>query len=161
MTYGELEMVDLDLLSETIYSLCLGDETELPELIFKTVVQLPKDIQEFVCEHCRFLSIGGSANALVLNGSLAFPFPLNSPDGIKWAIEHGKIENFLLNPPKLILLSGHVIDEYEPEDIMSMIAHEIAHAFLGHEPFHGGVDGFALAAKREVEACDLGRVLKL
>jgi len=51
------------------------EETELNELIYQTIVHLPEEVREFVCDRCRFLSIGGSANALVLR-ELAPPFHL-------------------------------------------------------------------------------------
>jgi len=31
---------------------------------------------------------------------------------------------------------GSIVDKYEQEDSLSIIAHEIAHAYLGHEPRH-------------------------
>ena len=67
---------------------------------------------------------------------MLLPFPLHSREGIKQAIEQGKIEELLLNPQKLILLSEHIVDKYEWEDNLSIIAHEIAHVYLGHEPTH-------------------------
>jgi len=64
------------------------EETELNELIYQTIVHLPEEVREFVCDRCRFLSIGGSANALVLSG-VCLPHSLNLPGG-RWAIEQGK-----------------------------------------------------------------------
>lgn len=153
---GELELADLDFLSESISTLYCGTDLDIEQLIIQTLARLPEEVQEFVCSGCRFLSIGRSANALVLSGSIALPFPLHSPEGIKWAIEQGRIEALLLNPPKLILLSEHIVDEYEQEDSLSIVAHEIAHAYLGHEPRHVR-DEVNLPAEREVEACQLAR----
>ena len=93
-------MADLDFLSESISTLYCGTDLDIEQLIIQTLARLPEEVQEFVCERCRFLSIGRSANALVLSGSIALPFPLHSPEGIKWAIEQGRIEALLLNPPK-------------------------------------------------------------
>lgn len=149
-------MKDLDFLSETISTLYCGNDADIEQLIIQTLARLPEEVQEFVCTRCRFLSIGGSANAVVLNGNMLFPPPLHFPEGIKWAIEQGRIEELLSNPPKLILLSEHIVDNYEREDIVSIIAHEIAHAYLGHEPRHVGSE-VNLPAKREVEACELAR----
>ncbi len=149
-------MEDLDFIAESVSNLYYGTDPDIEQLIIQTLALLPKEVREFVFDRCRFLSIGRSANAVVLGGSMLLPFPLNSSQGIKWAIEQGRIEEFLSNPPKLILLSEHIVDEYEWEDNLSAIAHEIAHAYLGHEPRHVG-DEVNLPAEREVEACELAR----
>lgn len=149
----KLSPEELDDLCESVSSLYFNTHEVIEQLIIETLARLPKEIREFVCDHCRFLSIGRSANAVVLNGSLALPFPLNFPEGIRSAIELGRIEELLSNPPKLILLSELMIDKYEQEDVISVVAHEIAHAYLGHEPCLE--PDFSLAAEREVEACAL------
>lgn len=132
-----------------------GNDSDLEQLIIDTFVRLPEDIQEFVCVHCRILSIGRSANGIVLSGKSVLPNPLHMPEGIRWAIEQGRIEELLLNPPKLILLSERIVDEHEPKNVMSIIAHEIAHAFLGHIPLSAPVGDASLAIERETEACEL------
>lgn len=58
----------------------------------------------------------------------------------------------------LILLSEHIVDKYEREDIVSIIAHEIAHAYLGHANSHSlRSDEVHIADEMEVEACELAR----
>lgn len=148
-------MEDLDLLCESISTLYWGYDPDIEQSIFQCVALLPKEVQEFAIDRCRFLSIGGSANAAVFNGSLLFPPPLHLPEGIRWAIDQGRIEELLSNPPMLILLSEHIVDKYEREDIVSIIAHEIAPAYLGHKPCHLKLDEVHIAAEREVQACEL------
>lgn len=148
-------MKDLESITEEISSLYYGDDAELEQLIIHVLAQLPEEVQEFVCDRCRFLSIGRTANAAMVGGRMIFPHPLHFPEGIKWAIEQGKIEDLLLNPPLLILLSEQIVDKYGPEDVQSIIAHEVAHAILGHTPRHLGMDEVNQAVDIEVEACEL------
>jgi hypothetical protein len=150
-------MEDLDLLSESISTLYWGYDPDIEQSIFQCVALLPKEVQEFAIDRCRFFSVGGSVNAAVLNGNILLPPLLNLPEGIRWAIEQGRIEELLSNPPMLILLSEHIVDKYEREDIVSIIAHEIAHAYLGHASRSHSLkaDEAHRAAEMEVEACEL------
>ena len=60
-------MEDLDFLYESISSLYCGDNPDIEQLILQALARLPKEVREFVCDRCRFLSIGGAANAVVLS----------------------------------------------------------------------------------------------
>lgn len=96
------------------YALCAGTITEgidhdvLNYLITMTVHKLPRDVQEFVCNQCTFVSVG------VSNGAA---FPPGWAGG--W----------------LIVLDSAMLDRFEEEETMSVIAHEIAHAWFRHSMF--------------------------
>ena len=104
------------------------DMAHLDDLITLTVAQLPDDVREFVYDQCTFISVGGS------DIGAAFP--------PQWA------------PAWLIVLSSHVLADRTDDDVMSIIAHEIAHARCGHSMFES--DGSAADGDRmEIEASQL------
>ena len=104
------------------------DMAHLDDLITLTVAQLPTDVQEFVYDQCTFISVGG--------GHIGAAFPP------QWA------------PAWLIVLSSHVLADRTDDDVMSIIAHEIAHARCGHSMFES--DGSAADGDRmEIEASQL------
>ena len=85
------------------------DQGELEYLITMTVHRLPRKVQKFVYSQCTFDSVGRSSNGA------AFP--------PKWARRW------------LIVLDSTMLDRFEDEETMSVIAHEIAHAQFGHNMF--------------------------
>lgn len=72
-------MEDLDLLSESISTLYWGYDPDIEQSIFQCVILLPKEVQEFAIDRCRFFSVGGSVNAAVFNGNILLPPLLNLP----------------------------------------------------------------------------------
>ena len=82
------------------------DHGGLDDLITLVVHRLPRDVRQFVSDHCTFVSVGGC--------SYGATFPPNWADS--W----------------LIVLDGAMVDRLGEDGTMSVIAHEIAHALLGH-----------------------------
>ncbi len=81
------------------------DDSTLAALIIQTAARLPRDVRAFVFDRCVFLSAGRMLYGMVLPGATAKPET--------W----------------IILLS----ERMHGDDLHSFIAHEIAHAWLGHD----------------------------
>jgi hypothetical protein len=91
-----------------------GEDDRLLRWIVETVARLPQEAREFACERCRFLSVGRSAQGMAV------------PAGIATHAYEKRTRNMWL-----ILLEEELRDEHAH----SIIAHEIAHAWLGHDRF--------------------------
>ena len=85
------------------------DSDRLDNLITLTVHRLPGKIRDYVYDSCTFLSIG--------SGTYGQTFPPG------WV------------PGWLILLNGDALEPLADEDAMSIVAHEIAHAWFAHSLF--------------------------
>ena len=92
-----------------------GDDEGTRQLIARVVLQLPSDVAEFTLDRCRFLSIGESCYGMTLPGRI----------GTHWLDDNS-------SNVWLILLVEN-LDRLPGEDARSIIAHEIAHAWLGHD----------------------------
>lgn len=89
-------------------------------LITMTVVALPQDVREFIYENCFFATVGNSIGGQVLPRAID-----------RW----------------LVLLDANMVNEYDVDECQGIIAHEIAHAYLGHK-----MDDPALTIECEREA---------
>lgn len=70
---------------------------------------------------------------MVLPGYIGLDSLLRISDGIKWASETGKLVELVKQQIWLILLDEKIAHNIEPENAQSIIAHEIVHAWLGHD----------------------------
>ena len=89
-----------------------GDDPELGIAITETVTGLPKNIWEFVIETCAFLSVGETCNGMVVAGRIGV-HPRERRSRNMW----------------LVILAENMLSD----DKYSIIAHEIAHAWLKHD----------------------------
>lgn len=112
-----------------------GTDAKTEQLILQTVAQLPKEIQEFALNQCCFISVGKTVCGSVFPGRLSYHPMLNSPEGIQWAIQNDKIKDFLQSPLWVVALAENYMDSMSEADSESIIAHEIAHAWLRHDRF--------------------------
>lgn len=93
--------------------------------IYQTIHKLPDEVKEFVYENCEFASIS------VFGGKTIYAKA-----------------KYLRKRPWLIILSHEKInDEYQ-----SVVAHEIAHAWLGHKHEERGME-LEIVAQRERDVC--------
>ncbi len=104
-----------------------GDDSQTQVAICRTVERLPKDVQSFVFDDCVFMSVGRASLGLVM--------PPDRDDELYWARDRW-----------LIFLA----DELPEEDVDGIIAHEIAHALLGHNRFELFVPGDTERTEQEV-----------
>lgn len=70
-----------------------------------TVAALPQEVREFVYEDCFFATVGAGISGQVLPRAID-----------RW----------------LILLDAAMLNDYDEDECRGVIAHEIAHAYLGH-----------------------------
>jgi hypothetical protein len=87
-----------------------GEDAETRLRIIRVLYQLPEDVISFVLDRCSFLSVGRTTSGMVLPGKI----------GVH--AQEKRSRNCWL-----ILLDEREIDDE------SVIAHEIAHAWLGHD----------------------------
>lgn len=82
-----------------------GEDAEMERVIVETLLRLPEDVRRFASEECLFVSVGGGAHGTAN--------PLHFPEARDlWLI---------------------ALSEVGPSDSLhSVVAHEIAHAWLGH-----------------------------
>ena len=83
-----------------------GDHPELSEAMARVLLKLPEDVREFVTSRVVILSVGQTCAGHTWLARAPW-----RPEGPNWVI---------------------VIDENDDSDREALIAHEIAHAFLGH-----------------------------
>lgn len=89
----------------------LGESEFTRAHIANAVSRLPGDVQDFACERCRFVSVGEGAMGITLPGSI----------GVN-AHEKRSRNMWII-----------VLDDRIPvEELDGVVAHEIAHAWLGH-----------------------------
>jgi hypothetical protein len=90
----------------------LQDDLDLTRTLAETLLCLPEEVAQFACDRCRFISSSG-CYGMVLPGRLGVHPDTRAPEDDLW----------------LILLASDL-----PEaDAHSIVAHEIAHAWLGHD----------------------------
>ncbi len=88
-----------------------GENTEMQLWIQSTLTKLPEEVAVFAIDRCRFISIGWGVAGLTFPGRIGvddYESPLNV-----W----------------IIVLDDNISSEH----VESVIAHEIAHAWLGHD----------------------------
>lgn len=107
-----------------------GDDGSLESTIVAVIAKLPPDVQEFVGDRCRFLSVGRVCWGMTMRQMIC-------------EIDAKEVED------KWLIL----LEEQTPaEQIESVVAHEIAHAWLGHDRYDPD-----LLPECEVEAALLTR----
>jgi Zn-finger nucleic acid-binding protein len=111
-----------------------GDDPQTEALIAQTVARLPDEVAEFVFDRCIFLSVGGAKDGFVIPGRIGV-HPRERRSRNVWLII--------------------VADEIPADDVLSIIAHEIAHAWLRH-------DRLAIVSREqgmlwEIQACELAQ----
>jgi len=129
--------------------------------LISTMKNLPREIREFALENCFFLSMEEGLNGTVVAGSHG--------SNIKWhMLEHledeekiKRINNLERKWRTIVLLDYKIASD---DDVNSIIAHEIAHAYLGHDQMTLGevenreVNGQSVPVlKLEYEAYELTR----
>ena len=89
-----------------------GENPLMQGLIAATIARLPRDVSVFALDRCRFVSVGVGASGITLPGRI----------GVH-GVEHRSRNCWII-----------VLDDRVAHDqIQSMIGHEIAHAWLGHD----------------------------
>ena len=88
-----------------------GADGQLERVLVDTIARLPEDVRQFALDHCRFLSVGRVSHGMVFRGSIGVDYVTKRSDAV-W----------------LVLL----FEDVGEDDIHCMVAHEIAHAWLGH-----------------------------
>ncbi|TMB65067.1 MAG: hypothetical protein E6J43_12440 [Chloroflexi bacterium] len=91
----------------------LGEDNDLRSVIGDTIGRLPDDALLLAADRCVFVSVGRTVEGMTLPGDVLQRVDEDDPT---W----------------LILLDDRIMDTKEADDVESVIAHEIAHAFLGH-----------------------------
>lgn len=97
--------------------------------VAQCIAALPTEVREFALDRCRFVSVGHGVCGLTLPGRIA--------------TQEGRTRNVWI-----IVLD----EEEDPDQAKGTIAHEIAHAWLGHDRL--GLDS---SVEMEVEAARLAR----
>jgi hypothetical protein len=88
-----------------------GDDQEIYQALVATIMRLPQDVAEFVLERCSFVSVGGETWAQTM--------PV-------WAL----VRDLESIPENVWVIT--LSEKLSAEDLHSIIAHEIAHAWLKH-----------------------------
>ena len=96
--------------------------------IVKTLQKVPDDVRDFVYENCEFVSVEAPAGQTI----------------------HTQCVKLKRRPWLIILTENDLTDDY-----MSIIAHEVAHAYSGHENY--GIGTYDEAKRTENEACSLAK----
>jgi hypothetical protein len=98
----------------------IGESEDARRIIASAISQLPDDVQEFALDG-GFLSVGDPAAGFYV-----------SRENLRYLAE---------GVPWLVILS----DVVDYEDMESLVAHEIAHLWLGHDTGAVGLEAFAAA----------------
>jgi hypothetical protein len=105
-----------------------GMEEAMHVAIAQTIAHLPREVQDFACGNLRFVSIGPDWRG--------FTWPAQIFSGPAWSAPEAPVVDITAPPTEkywVIVLQASILDDASPEDTYSTIAHEIAHAWLGHE----------------------------
>ena len=106
-----------------------GVEEAMQVAIAQTIARLPRSVQDFACWNLQFVSIGDALRGFALPGRLFSSPAWTSADPIAEDIAAPPTEKSWL----IVLNDSLLLGDASPEDAYSTIAHEIAHAWLGHE----------------------------
>lgn len=109
-----------------------GDDPDMHYLLVQTVARLPEKVAAYVFQHCIFISVGRANFGFVLSGKIVIDYLAKSLCG-GW----------------LIFLTEDLPDG----DSHSIIAHEIAHAYLKHDRYDPNI-----GIECEVEAAELTKL---
>jgi len=112
----------------------LGEDLDLRTIIIDTLQRLPRDVARFALEHCRFVSVGRATLGITLPGRVGTS---SHHRQTSWRVIPAYLHR-LLGISDREETSEHiwiiVLDERMAfDDVQSVIAHEIAHAWLGHD----------------------------
>ncbi len=89
------------------------DDDQTQGVIVETITRLPRNVAEYAIEQCRFVSVGRANLGITLPGRLLQPNPQESKPEPRWLI---------------------VVEDRMPAKwAHSVVAHEIAHAWLKHD----------------------------
>ena len=116
-TQGDGEMS----LDEIAYYLAYyGESQELEALIVSVLNHLPAAVRDFALDRCRFSSVGSTTYGMVLPGRIG-----------RQDTDYTNVppDESLEDDPWFILL----LEDLPAEDAPGIVAHEIAHAWLGHD----------------------------
>ena len=143
--------MDIEKLNDRIPDYC--DNIEVHTAVLKTVSRLPEDVQEYACGRCVFLALADYG--MVLPGLITYPHSSESVEMIEQAPKGASrleladyVETYERKAKWIILLPRCLA----ADEAQSIIAHEIAHAFLGHDRL--SICDFIDV---ETEACNLVR----
>jgi hypothetical protein len=124
--------VDGRLFEEIHYALSYnGESYETEYAIIRALSRLPDDVREFALWRCRFISTDGLRGTF-LPGSIGVDALTRRSRGVWLIILH--------------------LDGLTPESAESVVAHELAHLWLGHEPFEPGDSDAELEAAAQTRA---------
>ena len=131
------------------------DNIEVHRLVVRVVSRLPESVQQFVCHRCILLAL--SDVGMVLPGRITHADTHDTvamveaaPIGAQPDDLHDYVEQFEQTAARwIILLQG------SPPQDESVIAHEIAHAYLGHDRL--GISVGLEPVAIETQACELTR----
>ena len=145
--------MDIETLHYRIADYC--DNVEVHSQLLRTVERLPDDVQEFVCQRCVFLALAD--HGMVLPGRVACADLAETAEMIQEAPRNASLSEL-----------GDYVQDYErtahkwivllqgtPSDDESIPAHEIAHAYLGHDRL--AIYGPDKSIEVETQACELTR----
>ena len=100
----------VELLRGVAYDLAyFGQDPRIEQALVRVIAQLPEIVRDYTLERCRFVSVGEELNGVVLPG---------------------RIGRTSLNEPTWIVVLSERIED---EDLDGIVAHEIAHAWFGHD----------------------------
>jgi len=104
------------LLEQIHYDVCyFGEDREAEIALVEVLAGLPEDVREFALERCRFASVGRTVLGYYIQERELRVLQAEDEETARW----------------LVIFS----DDLESNDLRSLIAHEIAHLWLGHQPF--------------------------
>jgi hypothetical protein len=111
----------------------LPDGSQVEQKLIEALCRLPEDVRNFAVERCFFAVLGG-------------------PNAHGFFVLHASLSAGAGEPRELVVLNSSRAAEDEDEAFQSIVAHEIAHLWLGH-PEMGSPDFVA----NEDEAAKLVR----
>ena len=117
-----MKIYSIEMANYDLSGIYLSENTEVRQLIIKVLLKLPEEVRDFLTESCKFFV----------------------PD-----FEYGRVWEGQDFQADFIIYLGQDLAEMEnEEDALSVIAHEIAHAYLNHSTL--STDG----VECEKEACE-------
>lgn len=125
-------------LFEDIAGIHIGytQEEDMTLLISKAVARLPRTVQDFVLDRVVFVSIGRNWRGLTVpRRRFARPPVFANLNEYEASIGTLKEE---IDAPAIekdwgVILDNNILEDSNPEDAGSTVAHEIAHAWLNHD----------------------------
>ena len=107
-----------------------GPDGSLHTALISTIRNLPREVREFALENCFFLSMEEGLNGTVVAGSHGSNIQWHMLKHLEDEEKIKRINNLERKWRTIVLLDYKIASD---EDVDSIIAHEIAHAYLGHD----------------------------